>query len=74
MVGAEMLGSLVVQDMKTGVQFEIGTGFSREQRIEIWNNFNKFKKNIIKYKYQELSVDSVPRFPVYLGIRAKQDI
>ena len=74
MVGAGMLGSLVVQDIKTGVQFEIGTGFNRDQRIEIWNNFESFRKNIIKYKYQELSADSVPRFPVYLGIRAKEDM
>lgn len=74
MVGANMLGCLVVKDVKTGNQFEIGTGFTRDQRIEIWNNFNKFKTQMVKYKYQELSVDGIPRFPVFLGFRDKKDM
>ena len=74
LIGAGMLGSLMVKDIKTGVSFEIGTGYDRDQRIEIWLNKKKYIGKIVKYKYQELSEYGIPRFPVYLGLRAKEDM
>lgn len=50
------------------VQFDIGTGFTEEQRSQIWACKNIIGK-IVKFKYQSLTPDGVPRFPVFLGFR-----
>ena len=55
-----VMGSLDVR-MDSGVEFNVGTGFSDEER----RNPPKIGSRIT-IKYQELSRDSVPRFPSYL--------
>lgn len=79
MVGKGLMGSLLVEDLKTGVQFEIGTGFTATQRGWFWNYWKSgaggvLKGTIIKYKFQAVGVKDKPRFPVYLGIRDRKDI
>ena len=61
------LGKLCVRDIETGVEFEIGTGFTTEQRDYIWANRKKWMGKIVKYKYQACGMKERPRFPVYLG-------
>ena len=75
-VGAGMLGKFLVQDVKTKVEFEVGTGIGLTQdlRREIWNNKAKYKGKIIKYKYQKAGQKDKPRFPVWLGFRDKRDM
>lgn len=68
MKGKGTLGALQVRDVKTGVEFEIGTGLDDKLRQEIWNNRPKWKGRTIRYKFQPTGVKEKPRFPVYLGV------
>lgn len=67
-VGTDSLGALVCEWPDTGAQFEIGSGFTDAQRKEFWKQ--DLSGKIVKFKYQQASVDGVPRFPVFLGWRA----
>lgn len=74
LVAANTLGSLIVEDIKTGVKFGIGSGFDDALKQEIWLHKRKYKNKIVKYKYQSVGVKDAPRFPVFLGFRSKLDI
>ena len=63
-----------VKDIHTGVEFSIGSGFTEEQRREIWNKQVELIGSIVKYKYFEVGVKDKPRFPIFLGFRDKRDI
>lgn len=71
---AGIMGSLCVQDMKTGVVFDLGSGFTDADRIYFWENKDHVKGKILKYKYQPVGVKDKPRFPVYLGFRSPSDM
>lgn len=71
---ADTLGSLIVEDLKSGVKFGIGSGFDDDLKREIWLHKQKYKNKIVKYKYQSVGVKNAPRFPVFLGFRSKLDI
>lgn len=73
-VADAQVGTVAVRDVKTGVEFDIGTGFTEEQRIEFWNNRKKLIGKLVKYKYQPAGVKDKPRFPVFLGFRDKRDM
>lgn len=70
----ESLGSITVQDVRTGVQFEIGSGFSQAQRDYFWANPASIKGKIVKYKFQNHGVVDKPRMPIFLGIRDGRDM
>jgi DNA ligase-1 len=61
------MGALIVRDCKTGVEFEIGSGFTADQRQWWWDN--KPVGLIVTYKHFEIGVKDKPRFPVFLRIR-----
>jgi DNA ligase-1 len=71
-----LLGSLdceLILDQKpSGVMFNIGTGFTDKDRTEYNNSKSSLYipiGSIVSFSYMELSEDSVPRHPVYRGIR-----
>jgi DNA polymerase/3'-5' exonuclease PolX len=71
-----LLGSLdceLILDQKPcGVMFNIGTGFTDKDRTEYNNSKSSLHipiGSIVSFSYMELSEDSVPRHPVYRGIR-----
>lgn len=70
-VPAGDLGALVCE--YNGVRFELGTGFTASQRVAFWYA-NRVIGQKVKFKYQELSKDNVPRFPVFLGFRHEDDL
>lgn len=74
LVGKETLGALIVRDLKTGVQFNIGTGMDDKLRQDIWKNRKHWRGVVIKYKYFKIGVVDAPRHPVYLGVRVKGDM
>lgn len=69
---------------QTQVTFELGTGFTDEQRKGIWDaakgaNLSPSENpgcigQIVTFKYQQLSPDGIPRFPVFKGFRHSGDI
>lgn len=68
------LGALIVRDVTTQVQFEIGTGFDDNLRAAIWKNKNEYLTKLVKYKSQEIGTKDKPRFPVFLGFRDERDV
>lgn len=76
-VGKGTLGALIVKDIKTGVEFQVGTGFDAQQRAELWHkhlNADMYEGGpliglIIKYKFFSVGVKDKPRHPVFLGFR-----
>jgi DNA ligase-1 len=73
-VGKQMLGALIVKDLKTGVEFDIGTGFTEAQRQLLWAYGDNLMGKVVKYKSQPTGVKDKPRFPVFLGFRDVVDM
>lgn len=69
LVGKGTMGALQVRDIKSGVEFEIGTGFTAADRARDWK-----PGTILKYKYFPIGVKDKPRHPVYLGERHAGDM
>lgn len=67
--GKGTLGALKVEDVASGVAFDVGTGFSDEERQHIWDNRGAWLGRTIKYKSLPIGVKEKPRHPVYLGPR-----
>jgi DNA ligase-1 len=57
------LGALVVE-MANGVRFNVGTGFSDQER-----RGPPPIGSLVTFRYQELSEAGVPRFPSFVGVR-----
>jgi DNA ligase-1 len=72
---AGTLGSLVCElcSGATRVRFEVGTGFDEATRARIWAAQSEWINARVRFKYQSLSADGVPRFPVFLGRRDERD-
>lgn len=73
-VALKLLGSLKCRDLKTKVEFDLGTGFTSGQRADLWLGRNKLKGKLVKYKFQPVGVKDKPRFPVFLGFRDPRDL
>lgn len=69
---ANTMGALVVRDLKTGVQFNIGTGFSAKERYGIW--ISDLIGKVVKYKHLPIGSKDKPRHPVFLGFRNPIDM
>lgn len=68
------LGALEVTDIKTGVEFKIGTGFDNDLRQHVWDNQDMYRDKIVKYKSQPFGEKDKPRFPTFLGWRDREDM
>lgn len=74
LVELDTLGALIVKDISTGTEFQIGTGFTDEMRKEIWDARNGgLLSRIVKYKSFDHGVKDRPRHPVFLGFRSAED-
>lgn len=71
---ADTLGSLHVQDVVTGENFSIGSGFTEAERSDIWRRRGSFLGRLVKYRYQPTGVKNAPRFPTFLGWRDTADL
>ena len=69
-----LLGTLIVKDSKTGIEFNVGSGFTEEQRIQLWNIKEDLIGSVIKYKYFAIGIKDKPRFPIFCGLRHFNDI
>jgi len=69
---AGKMGALSVQDLKTGVQFEIGTGFTDADRVALWEA--RPIGGLVKYRYFPTGIKDKPRFPTFVGFRSKEDM
>lgn len=77
MIPVDQLGAIVVQDVFSGVQFSIGTGFTDAVRTDLWKDPESLLGKIVKYRYQSEGIDpktGCPRFPVFIGFRHEYDM
>ena len=72
-VGGGVLGTLLVRDPKTGVEFGIGGGFTAEDRARLWAERDTLVDRLAKYKYFPMGSKEAPRFPTFIGFRDKDD-
>lgn len=68
-IGKDMLGGFSVRDIHTGVEFDVGSGFTEAQRHEFWADRKGMKGRIFTYRFQPAGVKEKPRFPVFKGFR-----
>lgn len=71
---ADTLGALLVRDCVTGVRFNIGSGFTTEQRKEIWENMREYLGKIARYKRQKYGELNLPRQGIWTGWRDPMDM
>lgn len=74
MIPQNTLGALIVKDIKTQVEFSIGTGFDESLRKELWDNKEDIIGKVVKYKFFAYGAVDKPRHPVFLGFRDKKDM
>jgi DNA ligase-1 len=74
MVATGRAGALRVRDVKSGVEFGIGTGLNDEDRAFFWKNRKRVVGKLIRYKSFAIGVKDKPRFPIYLGPRLAWDL
>lgn len=79
-VGKETLGKLVCRRWNAstqaveGPEFGVGTGFSADERRELWKIGYKLPGLLVKVKSFPVGVKDKPRHPVFLGFRDPIDI
>lgn len=74
LVAGQTMGAIKVRDLKTGVEFSIGSGFTASDRELIWGRQDFYLGKLIKYKHQPCGRKDLPRFPVFLGFRHENDM
>jgi DNA ligase 1 len=70
---AGVMGKLVCE-LPNKVTFEIGTGFTAEERARYWKKRGNLIGKQVKFKHQPSGADEKPRFPVFLGFRDDWDV
>jgi len=68
------LGALLVRECATGIEFEVGTGFTESQRQSFWREQTELLGRTIKYKHFVIGAMLKPRFPTFVGFRAAEDM
>jgi hypothetical protein len=66
--------AFIVKDLVSGVEFNIGTGFTMADRELFWSAKQRVLGMVVKYKSFLIGVKDAPRFPVYLGMRNSWDM
>lgn len=74
LVPSGRLGGFEVRDLKTGVEFSVGSGFTAAMKDEYWQNRLGLFGKIIKYKYFPSGSKDKPRHPIFLGFRDARDM
>jgi len=75
MVPAGTLGKLIIRDDLYGdIPVGTGKGMTKELRQLIWDNQADYMGKIVSYKFQPFGVKDLPRFPIWKGFRAAEDM
>ena len=72
-VPGDTLGALVCQ-RPDGQVFEIGTGFTEELRLQLWQTRLQLPGMIVTYKHFPVGVKDKPRHAVFLSFRDPRDL
>lgn len=74
LVPAGTAGSLVVKWNDKTFRVGFGPGFTDEKKQWVWDNRDDLLGELVKFSYQELSKDGIPRFGKMLEIRHPDDL
>lgn len=74
MVGMNTLGALKVCDLKTNIEFDLGSGINHDLAQKLFDDKENLPGKIVKYKYFSYGIKEKPRFPVFLGFRSELDM
>jgi DNA ligase-1 len=74
LVGKGRMGTLVVRNLDDGVEFEIGSGFDAQQRLEFWQQAKDVIGRVVKFKHFPHGAKDKPRHPIFLGFRDPIDM
>lgn len=64
---SQVLGALTCQIIGTGKRFNLGSGFTDEQRSKIWNM--ETLPPIVKVKYKDFYASGLPRMPIFMNFK-----
>ena len=74
-VAAGTLGKLIGDDLATGKEVKVGTGkMTDPEKLEVWNNQDKYLGRIAKYRFAKHGVLDLPRHPRFIVWRSKDDL
>jgi DNA ligase-1 len=76
LVAMGMLGALILKGINgkfKNVIFNLGVGFTNEDRIYIWNNRDSIMNIIVKYKHFDIGNYDKPRMLTFVGFRSLID-
>lgn len=77
MIGGNTLGNLILKVINgpyKGVTVKVGSGFTAHDRDIFWKNQDKLLHGVVTFKWQKSGAKDAPRFPIYKGVRAKDDM
>ena len=72
--GLGVLGSFIVRDLTSGVEFKVGAGMTQAQRLEYWRCGEALLGRVLTYKSLPVGVKDKPRHPVFKGFRHAYDL
>lgn len=75
MVGTGMLGALTLKGINDfeGLEFD-ASGFTHARAMQFWDERESLVGRIVKYKYFNVGIKNLPRFPGFLGFRDARDM
>lgn len=75
LVAGGVLGALSVRCIATGVEFEVGTGFTQAEREWIWTHREDFLGALVHFRHFAVTgTKDKPRFPSFVCFRSKDDL
>ena len=74
MIPKGTLGALICRDLKTGVEFSVGGGFSADERMLFWASRINLKGQIITYKHLPTGAKDKPRHTGFVAFRNHFDM
>ena len=71
----DALGSITCK-LPSDIEFNVGSGFTMQQRIDIWKNMREESVigKLAKVKYFNMSVYGVPLLPTFIAFRSEIDV
>lgn len=75
LVGKGRLGALICKfDPHGDDTFKIGTGFTGDQRQNMWDARDTLIRRIVTFKHMPYGAKDLPRIPVFVGFRDVRDL
>lgn len=69
-----VMGALNVKCLESGAVFQIGTGFTAEDRAWFWSNKDTVTGKLVTYTHFPIGRKDLPRHPSFKGLRSPEDM